>query len=173
MGALSLRQALLYDRRAGLTDLDVGRWMQRGEELRARGAHLDDEDLTPHDRLTLELVAMDSARANRALMYAGEATGRILASREPRMAGHQVALIKHTWDVFGEQGSAADLGGAERARGDLDLSQADMDLLTEDEVRALEEDVRVRAAATARIRALVAAARQRSSAGSESPDTVH
>lgn len=172
-GLLSLRQALLYDRRAGLTDLDVGRFMQRGEELRARGAHEDDPDVTAHDRLCLELVGMDSARASRALLYAGEAATRILTSTEPRMAGHQVALIKHTFDTFGEVGSAAVLAGAAEQKDGLDVPQADMDLMTDDELRQFEADVRVRAEAAARIASLMAAVRRRGSERSIDVDVVH
>lgn len=172
MGALSLRQALLYDRTAGVTDLDVGRWMQHGEELRARGVHVDDEEATKHDRLCLELLAMESARGNRILMYGGEATARILSSTDQKMAGHQVQLIKHAWEVFGEQPNAAELAGVTTARGDLDVSQADMDLLTEDEMRATEADVRLRAEAGARIRARFETARRRVASGGEA-DVVH
>jgi hypothetical protein len=172
-GLLSLRQALLYDRRAGLTDLDVGRFCQRGEELRARGAHEDDADVTAHDRLCLELVNMDSARASRTLLYAGEAATRILTSREPKMAGHQVALIKHTWDTFGEVGSAAVLGGTTERRDGLDVPQADMDLMTDAELRLFEADVRVRAEAAARIASLVATVRRRASERPIEADVVH
>lgn len=160
MGYLSLRQALLYDRQAGLTDLDVGRWLQRGEELRARGAHEDDADLTPHDRLCLELVGMDSARGNRALLYAGEAAARILTSTEPKMAGHQVQIIKHVHEVFGEDASAAALVGVER-RSEMDIPQTTIDLMTEDEVREYEALAAARATATAGIRALAARVAQR------------
>lgn len=158
MGSLSIRQALLMDPKAGITDLVISQWMTRGEELRVEGLHSEDKHLPEHDQLCLALVELDTTASSRVLQLAGEALEHELLSRDPRTASVRATLIKHV---------QASLGGdrfvqrqiVEHRGGELDFTQAEMDLLSRPALERYEVIMRERAALADELRAMIAAAK--------------
>lgn len=154
-GLLSVRRALLMDPAAGVTDRDIATWLGRGEFLRAQGVSSSSAaNLSHHDRLCLRLVEMDSIKGAHAQMLAGEAMLRILSSKEPRAMGAQVKLIAHLQETFGE-----DAGGASKGAG---IPQEDMDLLSADELEAVERAMQIKREQQQTIDTIVKTAKLRS-----------
>lgn len=148
LGMLSVRRALLYDPRAGVTDRDVGRWLARGSELEAAGA----QPVTEYDRLCVELTRMDSARGGVELVRAGMAARRILDSRDPRAYSAQVRLIGLLQHTFADRDA-----GDQRHVG---VSQEDMDSMSAEQLEHFEALLAERARVSSKIDAVVESVRR-------------
>ena len=148
LALLSVRRALLYDPRAGVTDRDVARWLARGSEIEASGAVAE----TEHDRLCVELARMDTARGGGELVRAGMAARRILDSRDPRAYGAQVRLIALLRQAFADPET-----GEQRGVG---VSQEDMDALPAEQLERVEALLAERARISREIESIFEAVRR-------------
>jgi len=161
-GLVSVRQALIVDD-AGVTDLDIAKWLERGEALRVKGIASQSREVTEHERLCVRLCELDSARYVPTLIKAGEAMQEILVSTDPRAMGAKVRLISKLVDL------TAPPPGVEDAR-TVGWSQDDMDALTRAELRELDKIREAKASLHARETAIMLSARARREAEARARD---